>query len=71
MKLPLLVCAFLSAATPAFAADAPVPPDILVILADDLGYGDVHALNPERERTMCPWRRSSFPARRRSGQSDP
>ena len=35
------------------AADARKP-NILVILADDLGYGDVHAYNPERGKIPTP-----------------
>lgn len=30
------------------------PPNILVILADDLGYGDVHCYNPERGKIPTP-----------------
>lgn len=31
-----------------------VPPNIVFILADDMGYGDVHALNPERCKIKTP-----------------
>lgn len=38
------------AATPphAHAVDKPTRPNIVFIFADDMGYGEVHALNPER-----------------------
>jgi arylsulfatase A-like enzyme len=39
------------------ASDAAIPsahPNIVYILCDDLGYGDVHALNPERGKIPTP-----------------
>lgn len=36
------------------SALAAAPPSIVYILADDLGYGDVHALNPERGKIATP-----------------
>jgi arylsulfatase A-like enzyme len=36
------------------SAHAASPPNILYILCDDLGYGDVHALNPERGKIPTP-----------------
>ncbi len=35
-------------------ADLPRRPNIIVILADDLGYGDVHCYNPERGKIPTP-----------------
>src|ERR1043165_2045109 len=51
-KLIGLIC-FLLAATGAFAAE-PTRPNIVIILADDLGYGDVQCYNPERGKIPTP-----------------
>lgn len=39
---------------PVTRADEPPRPNIVYILCDDLGYGDVHALNPERGKIPTP-----------------
>jgi arylsulfatase A-like enzyme len=51
MKASLLLTLLLPFAAP-FAAD--VKPNILVILADDLGFGDVQCNNPERGKISTP-----------------
>ena len=46
LLLPLLI------ASSAFAAD--MKPNVVLIYADDMGYGEVEALNPERSRVPTP-----------------
>ena len=46
----LLMCLLMAA----LAAATGTPPNIVFILADDLGYGDVHCFNPERGRIPTP-----------------
>lgn len=54
---PLTVLAAIVLAVPpslVAAEGKPIPPHIVVILADDLGYGDVHCYNPERGKIPTP-----------------
>ena len=46
LLIPLLVTAV--------SAAAEAPPNIVLILADDLGYGDVHCFNPEKGKIPTP-----------------
>ena len=48
----LAICLFLSAQT--FASPAEKKPNIIFILADDLGYGDVQCYNPKRGKIPTP-----------------
>ncbi len=57
MKQPLATLAvlFLTPLAPLSAADTPIgKPNILVILADDFGYGDAQCYNPERGKIPTP-----------------
>lgn len=52
--LHLAICCFTLAAPDVFAAQEANRPNIVIILADDLGYGDVHCNNPERGKIPTP-----------------
>lgn len=47
----LLLAAALLAAAPALAADAPARPNVIVILADDLGWTDLGAFGSDLHET--------------------
>ncbi|MDF7824021.1 arylsulfatase [Pontiellaceae bacterium B12227] len=51
MKFSLLICSCFAGMA---AIAAPGSPNIIYILADDLGYGDVQCLNPERGKIPTP-----------------
>ena len=50
--IPILLCLAASLGD-AFATES-AKPNIVYILCDDLGYGDVHCLNPERGKIATP-----------------
>ncbi len=53
MRTLLLILTFVTFLSAAHAADISKP-NIVYILCDDLGYGDVHCLNPERCKISTP-----------------
>ncbi|MCE9610667.1 MAG: arylsulfatase [Chthoniobacter sp.] len=53
-KLPALLLAAAAFAPFSTPAETPAKPNIVYVLCDDLGYGDVHCLNPERGKIATP-----------------
>ena len=52
MRYFLVLLVILGSSQPLLAADR--PPNVIIIYADDLGYGDIHALNPVRGKIATP-----------------
>ena len=52
--LRLLILSLTAVRLPAVAAEAGGKANIVYVLCDDLGYGDVHCLNPQRGKIATP-----------------
>jgi arylsulfatase A-like enzyme len=52
--LPIALLLLLPFLTTSLATTAPAKPNVLIIYADDLGYGDPHCYNPERGKIPTP-----------------